>query len=175
MYALTTVARTAYNFGFLDTETRLVEHYPYQDGLLISYWDESFGDNNVGDHPGGGLILPSRRTPDARALANGHASCGSASRRTTRPSGSSGPTRSRCTSNSVPTSIASKPAAPAFDDTKTWWSAPRTATPRLSHGRFQVGWSGVDVPKTGTTDPGQERERAGQFHVVEVLPIALAQ
>ena len=35
-----------------------VEHFRYQNGLLISYWDESFGDNNVGDHPGGGLILP---------------------------------------------------------------------------------------------------------------------
>ena len=26
--------------------------------MLIWYWDTSFDDNNVGDHPGGGLILP---------------------------------------------------------------------------------------------------------------------
>ena len=35
----------------------------YQNGLLINYWDESFGDNNVGDHPGGGLILPVNSQP----------------------------------------------------------------------------------------------------------------
>ena len=35
-----------------------MEHYPYQDGLLMSYWDTSFGDNNTSEHPGQGLILP---------------------------------------------------------------------------------------------------------------------
>ena len=50
--------RTAYNFGFLNTRPDWVETYPYQNGLLVSYWDESQTDNNVGDHPGAGLILP---------------------------------------------------------------------------------------------------------------------
>ena len=30
---------TAYNFGFLNTKPDWVEHYPFQDGLLVSYWD----------------------------------------------------------------------------------------------------------------------------------------
>jgi immune inhibitor A len=47
-----------YNFGFLRTRPDWVEHFPYQEGLLISYWDESQTDNNVGEHPGEGLILP---------------------------------------------------------------------------------------------------------------------
>lgn len=47
-----------YNFGFLSTKPDWVEHYPYQEGLLISYWDTSQADNNVGEHPGEGLILP---------------------------------------------------------------------------------------------------------------------
>jgi immune inhibitor A len=49
-----------YNFGFLDDGDlqNWVEHFPYQDGVLISYWDESFTDNNTSEHPGGGLILP---------------------------------------------------------------------------------------------------------------------
>ena len=47
-----------YNFGFLNTKPDWVEHFPYQDGLLISYWDTSFTDNNTSQHPGGGLILP---------------------------------------------------------------------------------------------------------------------
>ena len=50
--------KTGYNFGFLDSRPNWVEFFPYQDGLLISYWDTSQLDNNVGDHPGQGLILP---------------------------------------------------------------------------------------------------------------------
>ncbi|MEU5096111.1 immune inhibitor A domain-containing protein [Streptomyces sp. NPDC020996] len=47
-----------YNFGFLTTRPDWVEHYPYQNGLLIWKWDTSQPDNNTGDHPGTGLILP---------------------------------------------------------------------------------------------------------------------
>ena len=36
-----TSLKTAYNFGFLDTKPDWVESFPYQDGLLISYWDSS--------------------------------------------------------------------------------------------------------------------------------------
>lgn len=36
----------------------LVHSFPYQDGLLIWYWDTSQPDNNVSFHPGHGLILP---------------------------------------------------------------------------------------------------------------------
>ena len=50
--------RTAYNFGFLDSRPDWVETYPYQSGLLLWYWDASQADNNVGDHPGQGLVLP---------------------------------------------------------------------------------------------------------------------
>ena len=35
-----------------------VIHFPYQEGLLISYWDTRFSDNNTSSHPGQGLILP---------------------------------------------------------------------------------------------------------------------
>ena len=34
-----------------------VDHFPYQTGLLVSYWDKSQGDNNVSEHPGAGLNL----------------------------------------------------------------------------------------------------------------------
>jgi immune inhibitor A len=46
-----------YNVGF-PARPDFVEHFPYQDGLLISYWDTSFGDNNESEHPGQGEILP---------------------------------------------------------------------------------------------------------------------
>ncbi|MFG2708956.1 immune inhibitor A domain-containing protein [Streptomyces goshikiensis] len=47
-----------YNFGFTNTKPGWVEHYPYQDGLLIWQWDLSQKDNNTSQHPGAGLILP---------------------------------------------------------------------------------------------------------------------
>ncbi|MEU1703850.1 immune inhibitor A domain-containing protein [Streptomyces sp. NPDC005706] len=48
-----------YNFGF-SSRPDWVEHYPYQNGLLIWKWDTSQADNNtnVNGHPGTGLILP---------------------------------------------------------------------------------------------------------------------
>ena len=36
----------------------LFEHFPYQDGLLVWYWDTSRTDNDTSQHPGEGLILP---------------------------------------------------------------------------------------------------------------------
>jgi immune inhibitor A len=53
-----------YNFGFPDRPD-WVEHFPYQDGLLVSYWDTSYSDNNTSEHPGGGEILPIDANPRA--------------------------------------------------------------------------------------------------------------
>ena len=47
-----------YNFGFPQDRPDWVEHFPYQDGLLVSYWDTSYSDNNTSQHPGEGEILP---------------------------------------------------------------------------------------------------------------------
>ncbi|MFJ1587352.1 immune inhibitor A domain-containing protein [Streptomyces sp. NPDC088197] len=47
-----------YNFGWTSTRPDWVEHYPYQNGLLVWLWDTSQADNNVGIHPGAGQILP---------------------------------------------------------------------------------------------------------------------
>jgi immune inhibitor A len=47
-----------YNFGFSTTRPDWVEHYPYQNGLLIWKWDTSQADNNTSRHPGTGLLLP---------------------------------------------------------------------------------------------------------------------
>jgi len=46
-----------YNFGFPDRPV-FAEHFPYQDGLLVWYWDTSVPDNDTSVHPGEGLILP---------------------------------------------------------------------------------------------------------------------
>lgn len=47
-----------YNFGFSTTRPDWVEHYAYQNGLMVWLWDTSQKDNNTSAHPGQGLILP---------------------------------------------------------------------------------------------------------------------
>jgi immune inhibitor A len=46
-----------YYFGY-PTMPDFVDHFPYQDGLLIHYWDTSQADNNARLHPGQGMLLP---------------------------------------------------------------------------------------------------------------------
>jgi len=62
-----------YNFGFLDDPAlqNWVERFPYQDGVLISYWDNSQSDNNTSAHPGMGLILPIDAHPATMYRADG--------------------------------------------------------------------------------------------------------
>jgi immune inhibitor A len=49
-----------YYFGYLDNLAlqNYVDHFPYQDGLLINYWDTSQKNNQTLRHPGQGLLLP---------------------------------------------------------------------------------------------------------------------
>ncbi len=46
-----------YFFGYTD-KPDYVDHFPYQDGLLINYWDTSQKNNQTRNHPGAGLLLP---------------------------------------------------------------------------------------------------------------------
>jgi immune inhibitor A len=67
----TTLKTGPYNFGFATTRPDWVEHFPYQNGLLIWKWDTSQADNNTGDHPGTGLILPVDAHPTALKWSDG--------------------------------------------------------------------------------------------------------
>jgi immune inhibitor A len=46
-----------YYFGY-PSMPDLVDHFPYQDGMLINYWDTSQRNNQTARHPGAGLLLP---------------------------------------------------------------------------------------------------------------------
>jgi immune inhibitor A len=127
-----------YNFGFLDSKPNWVEHFPYQDGLLISYWDESQSDNNVGEHPGEGLILPIDAHPEPMKWADG-------TMMRTRiqvydatfdvPGTADALTLHK---NSEPTNVGGLPEVSTFSDSDTYWFASKPD-------------AGLKLQPTGTT------------------------
>ncbi|KPH97367.1 M6 family metalloprotease domain protein [Actinobacteria bacterium OK074] len=66
-----TLAVGPYNFGFASTRPDWVEHFPYQNGLLIWKWDTSQADDNTSQHPGTGEILPVDAHPTALKWSDG--------------------------------------------------------------------------------------------------------
>ncbi len=127
-----------------------VEFFSYQPGALVTYWDTSYGDNNVGEHPGGGQILPVdahpvfAHTPDgalARPRSLSFDSTFSTKRVEAQVLHQFG---ERYT---LPGSRAEN----VFDDTLDWWFDSDEHGLGTHEGRYQPGWYGVDVPKTGTT------------------------
>jgi immune inhibitor A len=139
-----------YNFGFLDNPKlqNWVEHFPYQDGLLVWYYDESFPDNNVGDHclagRCGGLFLPVDAHP--RLLYRPDNNLPWRPRVQAFDSTFSLDRTDQITlhANSVAQTIPSRAGVSKFDDRTDWWVAP-------GEQRGANGWSGVNVPRTGTT------------------------
>ncbi len=139
-----------YNFGFLNNPNLQdwVEHFPYQDGLLVWYYDTSFADNNIGDAclagRCGGLVLPVDAHPDLLVRPDN----GKVWRPRFQAYDSTfglDPTDRIClNANSIKQCYGPLPGNPRFDDTKSYW-----VTPNPALGNF--GWSGVQVPKTGTS------------------------
>ena len=165
---LDTSLRTAYNFGFLNTKPDWVEHFPYQDGLLVNYWDTGESDNGVGDHPGEGLILPVDAHPTLDHWSNGQLM--RARIQSADSTFGLEPTDAFTVNlNSAPTTVPSKPAVPVFDDSKTYWFGSDThGSPHPGH--HQPGWFSVKVPNTGTTIRVKNLQSQGLFMHVEVGP-----
>jgi immune inhibitor A len=144
------VLRTGvYNFGFLNTMPDWF--FSYQDGLLINYWNSQYTDNNVGDHPGEGLLLPVDAHPEFSHWADGTL---------IRPRilafdatfGLDPVPALTVHQNGVPTTIAAKPAVPVFRDSNNPWTDCDAHACTGAHvGRYQPGWYTVAIPNTGTT------------------------
>ena len=126
-----------YNFGFGPALPDKVEFFPYQTGLLVNYWDTSYGDNNTTEHPGNGLILPIDSHPAPIYRLDGT------------------PWRGRIQTYDAPFSLkkadsftlhySGKPsyirgqeAQPLFDDTRSYWNA-------------ALPYVGVKTPGVGVT------------------------
>jgi immune inhibitor A len=67
----TTLRTGPYNFGWGVSAPDKVEHFPYQDGLLIWYVNSLYGDNNTAIHPGAGQALPVDSHPTALRWSDG--------------------------------------------------------------------------------------------------------
>lgn len=104
-----------YNYGFSATRPDWVEHYAYQNGLLIWKWDTSQKDDNTSAHPGRGLILPIDSHPTALKWSDG-----TLMRNRIQAYDSTFswyPTDAITLHKAdVPTKITSKPGVPVFDD-----------------------------------------------------------
>ena len=153
----------AYNFGWAGDPVlyNWVERFPYQDGLLVSYWDTSFPNNNVTSRcyygtRCGGLLLPVDAHPDLMYRADG------------------GIWRNRIqtydsTFGLDPTEAItlhwfgaesyhpSQPAVPIFDDLNNYWNP---ANPNGS----------VQVPPTGTQIRIKSVSAHNSFMQVQVRP-----
>lgn len=139
-----------YNYGYLPDRPDHVEFFRNDPGALISYWDTSYSDNNVGDHPGSGEILP----VDAHAKLF-HAPDGSILRPRTNTYDAAFSTQ-RTSAQTIhvggtPVRMRSQAAVSVFDDTLDWWYSGDEHGNGEHVGHYQPGWYSVDVPKTGTT------------------------
>lgn len=155
-----------YNFGFPDTKPDWAERFPYQDGLLVWYYDESFPDNNVGDHCAdgrcGGLYLPVDAHPDLLIRPDN----GKVWRPRIQSYDSTfglQKTDQIClhTTSTVSQCYGNLPANPKFDDTQSYWVAPNP-----SIGNF--GWASVPLPGVGVTIRVKSVSAQGNFMQVDV-------
>jgi immune inhibitor A len=162
---------TAYNFGFLagvNARPDWVETHRYEPGLLVWYWDLGYSDNSTSLHPGQGEALPVDAHPTLDHWADGQLMRGRIQARDS-TFGLWPTSPLTLHKDGVPTSIGSRPGVPVFNDLNTYWFA-GDGHSAASHGRHQVQWQSVNVPKTGTTIRVKNTSAHGEFMQVEVAP-----
>ena len=152
----------AYNFGWVGVPglSNWVERFPYQDGLLVNYWDNSFLNNNVGANCAsgrcGGLLLPVDAHPELMYRADG----GIWRNRVQTYDATFGtdPTDDITLHwQGAPSYHGGLPAVPMFDDNNEYYDP---ANPLGS----------VQVPKTGTQIRVKSVSAHDSFMQVEVRP-----
>jgi immune inhibitor A len=138
-----------YNFGFGDTKPNWVEHYPYQDGMLVWYLDYSFADNNVGDNclagNCGGLFLPVDAHPDLLLRPDNGQVWRPRVQSYDATFGKSKTDKICLHTNSTTVQCyGGLKGNPVFDDTQSYW-----VTPDPTIGNF--GWASVPLPAVGVS------------------------
>jgi immune inhibitor A len=157
-----------YFLGYWNDPARLLlaDYFPYQDGLLVWYYDQSFINNNVAEHclngRCGGLILPVDAHPDLLLRPDGlvwdselqsHDSTFGLEQ-----------TDAFCLHYyGIEQCLGGLPANPLFDDTDAYWVAP---DPSIGH----FGSSGVALPGYGVKIRVTGVSAQGSFMQVVVAP-----
>jgi immune inhibitor A len=156
-----------YNFGFTNNPSlgNWVEHFPYQDGLLVWYYDTSFADNNVGDNCAsgrcGGLFLPVDAHP-ALLLRPDNGKVWRPRVQSFDSTFGLDKTDVVCLHmNSVESCFGGLPANKVFDDTQSYWVAPDSSISNF-------GWASVPVPNTGTKIRVVSVSAQGNFMQIQV-------
>ncbi len=139
-----------YNFGWANTRPDWVERFPYQNGLLVTYVDGQYGDNNTSAHPGHGQVLP----VDARYLPIKFPNGTLLGNRRQPFDATFGQEKTDAVTfhlNGVATKVKSSKAIPTFYDLdpKKYWTADN---PQNS---VQVAGSGTKITVAETTSNGQ--------------------
>ncbi|TWD80404.1 immune inhibitor A [Kribbella amoyensis] len=112
-----------------------VEHYPYQNGLLVSYWDTSQKDNETAVHPGEGQWLPIDANPELRKNQAG-VYWGTSVQSYDSTFGLERSDSFDLTVNGKKNPVPGAAAVPVFDDRREYWSK-------------EVPSYGVKVPHVG--------------------------
>ncbi|MET0533259.1 MAG: immune inhibitor A domain-containing protein [Steroidobacter sp.] len=133
-----------------------VTHFPYQEGLLITYLDLRFGDNNTSTHPGYGLILPIDAHPTPLTREDG-AAWSSRYQSFDSPFGLERTDKLTLRRLGVDYVYRSQPGVPVFDD-------------RIQHWRAETPAAGVKNPNTNTLIQVKSVSRDGAVMEVEVKP-----
>jgi len=149
-----------------------VDHYPYQDGLLVWYWDSGEANNDTSLHRGEGLVLPVDSHPEPLLRTVQYpgqpatlATWSSTVQSYDSPFGLE-PTDAltlpfsgtfQNVSYQFSQSYPSLPGVPTFNDLNTYWYASKPD-------------AGVIVPKTGTTIRVVSTSAQGSFMQVHVGP-----
>ena len=116
-----------YNFGWANTRPDWVERFPYQNGLLVSYVDYAYSDNDTISHPGGGLVLPVDARPAPITFPDG-VKLGNRRQPFDATFGQEATDAVTFHRNGTALTVPSSPAIPVFDDTNPNQAtgAPRT-------------------------------------------------
>ncbi|MFL6166796.1 MAG: immune inhibitor A domain-containing protein [Ornithinibacter sp.] len=147
-----------YNFGYGNTRPDWVERFPYQNGLLVSYANGEFTDNNTSAHPGGGEVLPVDARP-APVTFPGGALLGNRRQPFDATFGQEATDAVTFHRNGVAAVVPSSPGIPTFDDSvkDRYWSAknPWNST--------KVAGSGTSMTVSKTSDGGDELQVKVRF------------
>jgi len=140
-----------YNFGFANTKPDWVERFPYQNGMLVSYVDGEFGDNNTSAHPGGGLVLPVDARPEPVRFYDG-TRLGNRRQPFDATFGQEATDEVTFHKNGVATTVPSQAAMPTFDDSNPdrYWSAANKWS------SVKVAGAGVRMTVAKTSADGSE-------------------